>query len=149
MESTLGLRFNGCLVTNIEETFQHLQRVYEAVIAPLGLSVLEWYALRALYVQDGVSASHLAQMLCRHPSSLTALLDRMEEHDLLRREVDAGDRRSVCIFLTDAGRALEPAVQASAEKLTALIDSLITPEQLQTFHHVLHALQRASIPPDD
>jgi len=145
MTNDLALRFDGCLATNIEQTYRHLEQVYERLIGPLGLNVLEWYALRALYRADGVSASHLASQVCRHPSSMTALLDRMEAKRLLRREVDADDRRSVRVFLTDEGRAHRPRVEAVAAHLDALIADAVTPAQMEAFRHVLGVLQNVTL----
>jgi DNA-binding MarR family transcriptional regulator len=107
---------------------------------------LEWYALRALYVDDGMSASHLALTVCRHPSSMTALLDRMEQKSLLCRQMDADDRRSVRVFLTDEGRALQPQVQAVADRLNCLLETHVTPDQMDAFHHVLSILQNVQVP---
>lgn len=146
MDDDLALRFDGCLATNIEQTYRHLEQVYERLIDPLGLNILEWYALRALYQADGVSASHLAAQVCRHPSSMTALLDRMEAKGLLLREVDADDRRSVRVFLTDQGRAFHPAVEAVAQQLNTLIGGAVTPAQMQAFRDVLGVLQNVALP---
>ena len=144
-ETTRPLRFDGCIATNIEQTYRHLEQVYERLIAPTGLNVLEWYALRALYEEDGLSASRLAALVCRHPSSMTALLNRMEQRGLLRREVDPADRRSVRVFLTAQGRAQRPHVEQVAAQLDRLFKERITPEQLDTFLHVLGVLQSIHI----
>jgi DNA-binding MarR family transcriptional regulator len=134
------------MATNMEQAYRHLEQVYEGLISPLGLSLLEWYALRALYVDDGMSASHLALTVCRHPSSMTALLDRMEQKSLLCRQMDADDRRSVRVFLTDEGRALQPQVQAVADRLNCLLETHVTPDQMDAFHHVLSILQNVQVP---
>ncbi len=141
MNEPSTLRFDGCIATNIEQAYRHLEHVYERLINPLGLNVLEWYALRALYAEDGLSASHLASLVCRHPSSMTALLDRMEEKQLLRRQIDSEDRRSVRIYLTESGRALQDGVQVVAEQLEHLVGTSITHEQMETFLYVLGVLQ--------
>ncbi len=146
MNDNLPLRFDGCLATNIEQAYHHLEQVYERLISPLGLNILEWYALRALYETDGMAASQLAAQVCRHPSSMTALLDRMEAKGLLRRQVDPEDRRSVRIFLTDEGRAARPQVETVAAQLNALIGDAITPAQMQAFRHVLGVLQNVALP---
>lgn len=143
-ESTL--RFDGCMATNLEQTYRHLEQVYDRLINPLGLNILEWYALRALYADDGVSASQLALLVCRHPSSMTALLDRMEQKNLLRRQTDADDRRSVRVFLTDRGRAFRPQVEAASDQLNQLLNDLINPDQLETFLYVLCVLQNVPLP---
>lgn len=141
-----NLRFDGCVATNLEEAYRRLEQVYERLIAPIGLSVLEWYALRALYAGNGATASHLAQAVCRHPSSMTALLDRMEEKGLVLRAVDAHDRRSVRVYLTDAGQEMQPRVETAADHLNALISERITCEQLDTFLYVLSVLQTFEAP---
>ncbi len=146
MDERATLRFDGCMATNIEQVYRRLEQVYERLINPLGLSVLEWYALRALYAEDGLSASHLAHLVCRHPSSMTALLDRMEEKNLVRRQVDEHDRRSVRVFLTPAGRQLEPQIQGVIDTLERLLGDSITPEQMETFHYVLCVLQNIPMP---
>jgi len=134
------------MATNLEQAYRQLEQVYERLIAPLGLSLLEWYALRALYGEDGTSASQLAHEVCRHPSSMTALLDRMEEKDLLHRQVDTHDRRSVRVFLTERGRALRPQVEHVANRLSRLIEESITQEQMETFQYVLSVLQNVHLP---
>lgn len=146
MDDTPSLRFDGCLATNIEHAYRHLEHLYERLIAPLGLTMREWYALRALYDEDGLSASRLAGLVCRHPSSMTALLDRMEERGLLRRQVDADDRRSVRIFLCEGGRAYQARVEAVAAQLDRLVSELITPQQMETFMYVLGVLQNVDLP---
>lgn len=145
MSRTPALRFDGCIAINIEQVYRHLEQVYEDLISPLGLSVLEWYALRALYAEDGLSASALAALVCRHPSSMTALLDRMESKALLRRQVDCDDRRSVRVFLTEAGRALEPRVQAIASRLDRLVSAAVSPQQMETFLYVLGVLRNLDL----
>jgi DNA-binding MarR family transcriptional regulator len=141
MNATSTLRFDGCLATNLEQAYRHLEQVYQHLIGPLGLTLLEWYALRALYAEDGVSASRLAALVCRHPSSMTALLDRMEDKGLLRRQTDADDRRSVRVYLTDRGRAFHPQIEATAGQLDRLLANLIAPDQMAVFRAVLGILQ--------
>lgn len=145
MTATSTLRFDGCLATNLEQAYHHLEQAYRQLIDPLGLSLLEWYALRALYAEDGVSASRLATLVCRHPSSMTTLLDRMEEKGLLRRQTDAADRRCVRVFLTDRGRALRPQIEATVGQLDHLLTDLITPEQMAVFRTVLGILQEVRV----
>lgn len=146
MDNDRTLRFDGCMATNLEETFHHLEQVYNRLIDPLGLSILEWYVLRALYTHDGMSASQLAQTVCRHPSSMTALLDRMEAKGLLRREMDSEDRRSVRLYLTACGQTYRPQVEIVVNRLHDILDSLITPDQLETFLYVLGVLQNVPLP---
>jgi DNA-binding MarR family transcriptional regulator len=76
---------------------------------------------------------------------MTAVLDRMEEKGLLRRQVDATDRRVVHIFLTERGRAYRPQVEALAARLDRLIKEALSDEQLATFRYVLSVLQNIEL----
>jgi DNA-binding MarR family transcriptional regulator len=109
MNDPLALRFDGCMATNIEQAYRHLEQVYERLIGPLGLNVLEWYALRALYAEDGLSASSWPDRM--PPPPMTAL-DRMEKRIAAPRD-GFQDRRSVRVFLTDQGRRVQPQVRRS------------------------------------
>ncbi len=148
MNDRSSLQLDGCIATSIEQTCRHLEQVYERLVGPTGLSVLEWHALRALFAEDGLSASRLACEVCRHPSSMTALLDRMEDKGLLRRETDHDDRRSVRVFLTDRGRGYHAQVESVSARIEQLVTDCITPEQLATFQYVLGVLQQVPVPPE-
>jgi DNA-binding MarR family transcriptional regulator len=141
LDDSTSLRFDGCLATNLEQAYRHLEQLYERLIAPLDLTVLEWYALRALYDEEGMMASRLATLVCRHPSSMTAMLDRMEAKGLLLRRIDPSDRRSVRISLTARGRSCEARVRSIADQITRLLADAVTPEQMASFLHVLGVLQ--------
>ena len=54
----------------------------------------------------------LAEAVLLSKSGLTTLVDRMEEAGLVRREVPQGDRRSIDVVLTAAGRARFEAARA-------------------------------------
>lgn len=53
-----------------------------------------------------VKQNELAQMLLVDRSNITGLLDRLEKHGNIKRNVIEGDRRSYYITLTPAGRKL-------------------------------------------
>ena len=60
--------------------------------------------VRALYeLRDPLSMRELADRLYLDPSNLTALVDRLEDLDLVERTSDAGDRRVKRLVLTAAG----------------------------------------------
>jgi DNA-binding MarR family transcriptional regulator len=72
--------------------------------AALQLAVSDTFALSHLAVAHTLSAGELAHRAGLAPSSVTALLDRMERAGLVRRTVQPADRRSQQISLTDRGR---------------------------------------------
>jgi DNA-binding MarR family transcriptional regulator len=71
--------------------------------AALGLAVSDTFALSHL-AGGSLTAGELAQRAGLAPSSVTALVDRLERADLALRSVPPTDRRSQRISLTGRGR---------------------------------------------
>ncbi len=86
---------------------QAIQQVYKPLLEPLGLTYLQYLALRLLWAQDGVTVGQLCTALGLETSTLTPLLKRMEAAGLLTRARDRSDERQVRIHLTETGRAMQ------------------------------------------
>jgi len=76
----------------------------QGLAAALGVAVSDTFALSHLAMANSLTAGELAQRAGLAPSSVTAMLDRLERAGLARRTVLPEDRRSQQITLTDRGR---------------------------------------------
>ncbi|GAA1112034.1 MarR family transcriptional regulator [Kitasatospora arboriphila] len=82
-------------------------------LEPYGITPAQARALRTLAHAPGcdegpgapMRLSDLAERLRIAPRSATAVVDALEEADLVARTPDPADRRAVRVVLTDAGRA--------------------------------------------
>jgi DNA-binding MarR family transcriptional regulator len=72
----------------------------------LGITGPQRLVLRLVGHHGRISAGELADVLHIHPSSLTGLLKRLEDADLLRRRSDPSDRRRALLELTRLGLRL-------------------------------------------
>src|SRR5215813_15187750 len=59
---------------------------------------------RLIGLTPGLSQQELAQRLAILPSQLVALLDELQERNLIERRQDAADRRTYALHLTALGR---------------------------------------------
>lgn len=84
----------------LDITLRLLSQVLMVITDRLGLSVVEFFIIRALYESDGQHASHLAKAVGRAATSFTPNLDRLEAKGWLTRKADKADRRAVTIWLT-------------------------------------------------
>src|SRR6476469_8986096 len=96
-----------CLGYRIKLLSQLLSRKFQERLEPLGLTPFHWVVLCCLWQEDGLATSSIGDKLQQVGGTLTGVLDRMAERNLIRRERDAQDRRIWRIWLTDAGRRLE------------------------------------------
>lgn len=73
----------------------------------LGVTGPQRLVIRMIGQRPGVSARDVAQTLGIHPSTLTGILARLEAQGLIRREIDANDRRRSQFELTAAGKRID------------------------------------------
>ena len=83
-------------------------------LEPLGLTPFHYIVLCCLWEEDGLSASGIADKLKQLGATLTGVVDRMEERNLVYRERDPDDRRIVRIWLTDEGERLMKVLPAES-----------------------------------
>ncbi len=138
---TENLRFNGSLWINVDVALRSVEHVYAQAIASLGLAVLEWYILRALYERDGQHAAELAHAVGRLPTSFTPILDKLEQKALVERRPDPGDRRAIRVYLTAKGRYLRDDVLTIAKDTDARIQDVVSQKEWMAFQRILGQLQ--------
>lgn len=83
-----------------------MSRALAARIATYGVSIGQWYFLRALWEEDGLTQRELSHRVgMMEPTTVTAL-NGMEMRGLVERVRNPRDRRKMNIFLTDKGKSL-------------------------------------------
>ncbi len=81
-----------------------LQRRSKSMAAALGITGPQRLVIRIIGRFPSIHARQLAEILYLHPSSLTALLKRLERRRLIRRRADERDRRRRLLGLTPQGQ---------------------------------------------
>ncbi len=145
MNNTHELRFNGSLWCNLDIALRNLDQIYSQVVEPLGLTVIEWYILRALFEADGQHASELARAVGRAATSFTPILDKLQHKELIERRPDPADRRAVRIYLTSKAQKNRAKVEESSKQIDARIKKLVQNGDFKTFQNVLASLQTISL----
>ena len=111
-----------------------LRREFDCRTTGLGITGPQFQVLNRLWEGDGILASALASEVFTDPGTLSGLLDRLERRGLIRRARCAADRRTVEIFLTDAGRELEkPLEQIVSAMNEKALQKLTTAERTTLF----------------
>jgi DNA-binding MarR family transcriptional regulator len=82
-----------------------LQRTSKRMEASLGVTGPQRLVIRMVGRVPGLPAGQLAKLLHLHPSTLTGILQRLQQRGLIRRRVDPRDARRTLLALTDKGRA--------------------------------------------
>ena len=67
--------------------------------------------LNALWAQDGMTHSQLAEQLNKSPATITKMVKRMERAGFVERRPDPRDERLSRVYLAGAGRDIRSAVE--------------------------------------
>jgi MarR family transcriptional regulator for hemolysin len=86
---------------------QRMLRLYaDKQATQFGITRSQWAVLAKLERTEGLKQSELAEMMEMQPISLTRLIDRLCDNDLIERRSDANDRRANRLYLRPAARPL-------------------------------------------
>ena len=88
----------------------------------LELNVRHRLVLQALGLEGARSIAAIGQQLGLTPSTMTGIVDRLEDLGLLRRERDSRDRRTTLLHLTRKGQA---AFKREVDFYCALLDGML------------------------
>src|SRR5262245_31953942 len=88
----------------IKMVMNSLTRRVDAHMQPLELTGMQWEPVMLLWLKRADTVAGLARISQVGVPSMTRMLDRLEEKDLLRRERSETDRRVVNLHLTPKGK---------------------------------------------
>lgn len=114
------MRYGGFLVTRIKQVSG---RLLGRMLAARGVDAFNGPQGRILFVlwqRDGVPMSELSRQTGLATTSLTSMIDRMEESGLVRRERTTADRRKVLVCLTEEARGLERDYDEVSDAMNAI-----------------------------
>lgn len=104
----------SCLPENTADVFELISKInkkYEKLkrqnIQELNLTPTQHLILRELWTEDGRQFKELAKSCDCTRSTITGVVDTMEEHKLVTREKNPNDRRSTLVKLTEKGKKLK------------------------------------------
>lgn len=115
-----------------------LQKALGQRISKHGISLGQWYALRVLWIQDGLTQSEIAQRAGVAPPQIVAALRKMIARGIVVRDKHPTDQRKNVIFLTKRGRQLEALCLAEAVAVNKIALAAISSAEFETCLRVLH-----------
>ncbi|RZK80104.1 MAG: MarR family transcriptional regulator [Pedobacter sp.] len=86
----------------LKVVWQNMANTYNQIASGFGITQAIGYVLINIE-KEGTAVSKLAGLLGVKATSLSRMLNNMEELGLIYRETSIGDKRSVKVFLTDFG----------------------------------------------
>jgi DNA-binding MarR family transcriptional regulator len=132
------------LVAQLEATPHRVVERLARDLDGLGLTPGEVNALAHLRAGEPLAVAELQASTGQRPSTLTGVIDRLEGRGLLRRKVNARDRRSFVLELTPAGEAAAERIRDAFAALERRALERAGPRAAAGFRRVLRALDEAA-----
>ena len=124
----------------LRDCHRALSRVLANRIGAHGVSIGQWYFLRALWEEDGLTQRELSHRVgMMEPTTVTAL-NGMERRGLVERVRNVRDRRKMNIYLTDKGRALRDTLMPAELDINRLAISGLADDEVARFDGCLRTI---------
>jgi DNA-binding MarR family transcriptional regulator len=93
-----------------------------------------------LFVEEGQTQSEIADQLAVQGATVTNMLQRMEEAELVSRRRDSEDNRLMRVSLTETGREKEQSIMTQFLKIEAAIFEGFSPDERELLRRLLRRL---------
>ncbi|MCX7708508.1 MAG: MarR family transcriptional regulator [Clostridia bacterium] len=135
-----GIKQGGFLISKIH---QLAGRIFSKKLKNYNINEINPAQGRILFVlwqNDGITIQELAKKTSLGKSTLTRMLDRMEEAGHLTRVYPREDRRKVLIELTEANRKMKKAYEDVSEDMLHLFYKGFSEEEVDLFETFLNRI---------
>jgi DNA-binding MarR family transcriptional regulator len=93
-------------------------KLYNTTLKKYNITYPQYLVLGVLWRKDHITVSEIGKKLFLDSGTLTPLLKRMENLNLLSRKRDSHDERKVLITLTNEGKELEEKIGPITKKIS-------------------------------
>jgi MarR family transcriptional regulator for hemolysin len=121
----------------IGETAHALRKAFDRRAVGMGVTRAQWKVLFRLQRQPGMRQIELADMLDIEPITLSRIVDRLEEAELVERVADPADRRAWRLHVTAQAQPLIAKLRCVADEMISEAFAGIDPEHIAITRAVL------------
>lgn len=104
-------------------TWQNIANKYNQIASGFEITQSIGYLLININEQEGTTVSEVASLLGLKSTSLSRMLNNLEEEELIYRKSSKSDRRSVKVYLTDKGKEKRHLARVVVRKFNDYLNS--------------------------
>ena len=130
----------GFLITKIKQV---QGRIFDLLLQKAGIEEFNGAQGRILYVlwqEDGLPIIELSKRTGLAKTTLTSMLDRMDEKGFLERVVDNKDRRMIRVFLTSKAKVLNDQYNEVSSEMSQIFYKNFSDEEIIAFEKALEKI---------
>ncbi len=125
----------------VRDTSRLFTRSLQARIAKHGVTIGQWFFLRVLWEEDGLTQRELSRRVGTMEPTTVSAVSGMKKRGLIRRARNAADARKVNIYLTQKGRRLRDRLLPFAKQVNELAAAGLATGEIATLRRGLNRLK--------
>jgi len=136
-QSFKKIREGGFLISKIK---QISGRIFDKKLKNYGINDLntgQGRIIFSLWQKDNIHIADLARQTALGKTTLTSMLDRLEQSGHIVRNADKKDERKTLVSLTDKSKSLKGRYEAVSQEMTSLFYEGIPEKQIVEFENYL------------
>ncbi|MER2110209.1 MAG: MarR family transcriptional regulator [Desemzia incerta] len=119
-------------LTVMLKAFQSTQDIIKQDMTKYGLNPTEFAVLELLYSKGEQQIQHIGKKILLSSSSMTYVIDKLEQKGHIERKPCATDRRVIFAHITEKGKNFMEEAFPLHEKMITELFSVLTEEELET-----------------
>ncbi len=127
----------------LRSTWNLVSKMYNKEANKFDSTMATGFALLSIDA-EGTPSTSLGPKMGMEPTSLSRLLNTMEERDLIYRTQNPNDGRSILIHLTPFGKEKRDDSKAVVLHFNQLIEKSLSPEKIAVFFEVMNCIKESA-----
>lgn len=122
--------------------YRSFAKALEVHINQQGVGIGQWFFLRELWEEDGLTQRELASRVGIAAPTTAVAIRGMVKDDLIKRVPDPADRRKKRIFLTEKGRSLKNILLPHARDVNKNATKDFSEEEIRQLREYIHRMKQ-------
>ncbi len=118
---------------------------YNQLVASFDITQSIGYVLINIDEKEGTTVSQMASLLGLRSTSLSRMLSQLEKMDLIYRQSNAGDKRSVKIYLTELGKEKRQMARTIVKQFNAYLNEHLTDKEKTQLTNTLKKINQLTL----
>ena len=132
------------IVSPVHKAIRHMAIHLGSQMDKMPILQGDGHLMSYLYLYSPCPISELGRVFGHKKTTLTSILDRLEQGGLLKRSINPDDRRSFVITSTAKGKKMGKAARSIAERFDSEVCRRVKESDLQGFARVMEAIGQVS-----
>jgi DNA-binding MarR family transcriptional regulator len=126
----------------LRDCYRSFSKALEVRIKPHGIGVGQWFFLRELWEEDGLTQGDLSARAGMTAPTTVVAIRRMVDDGLVIRTPDQKDRRKVRIHLTGKGRRFRDELLPFAFEVNKVATEGLSEDEIRQFRSVVERMKK-------